>query len=151
MQPRLRPAARALVLDPADRALLVQFRFAHGDVWATPGGGIDHGEAHTEPAQAPIFAPISAPDAGMGVGGSRHASGRGHPLHQYCRNVWNRRCSSARNRSSRPSSAAIDSTVWSSTSQSPQSPSNVRRSTDRDPPRSRVAKCKRPLPVVASW
>ena len=33
------------MLDPHDRVLLVRFRFPHGDVWATPGGGIDGGEA----------------------------------------------------------------------------------------------------------
>ncbi len=41
---RLRPATRALVLDPAGRALLVRFRFPPGDVWAPPGGGIHPGE-----------------------------------------------------------------------------------------------------------
>jgi G:T/U-mismatch repair DNA glycosylase/8-oxo-dGTP pyrophosphatase MutT (NUDIX family) len=38
----LRRAVRALVLDPADRVLLVQFRFG---VWAPPGGGVDPGES----------------------------------------------------------------------------------------------------------
>ncbi len=41
---RLRPATRALVLDPAGRVLLVRFRFPHGPVWAPPGGGIHPGE-----------------------------------------------------------------------------------------------------------
>jgi 8-oxo-dGTP pyrophosphatase MutT (NUDIX family) len=40
----LRPAARAIVLDPAERILLVHFRFPAGSFWATPGGGIDEGE-----------------------------------------------------------------------------------------------------------
>jgi len=35
---------RAIVLDPDDRVALVRFRFPHGDVWATPGGGIEEGE-----------------------------------------------------------------------------------------------------------
>ncbi|TCO45142.1 putative N-acetyltransferase YhbS [Kribbella antiqua] len=35
--PRLRPAARAVVLDPDDRILLVRFEFPSGPIWATPG------------------------------------------------------------------------------------------------------------------
>ncbi len=38
-----REAVRAVVLDPADRILLVQFDFG---VWAGPGGGLEHGEDH---------------------------------------------------------------------------------------------------------
>lgn len=41
---RLRPAARAVLLDPDDRALLVRFDFGDRVVWATPGGGIEPGE-----------------------------------------------------------------------------------------------------------
>ncbi len=66
MQPRLRPAARALVLDPANRVLLVQFRFAHGDVWATPGGGVDHGEAHTEALRRELHEEVGYTDARIG-------------------------------------------------------------------------------------
>jgi 8-oxo-dGTP diphosphatase len=43
--PRLRPAVRAIVLDPADRILLVRFDFDGRIVWACPGGGIEDGEA----------------------------------------------------------------------------------------------------------
>lgn len=42
-EPRLRPAARALVVDPDDRVLLVRFEWTM-TVWATPGGGIEAGE-----------------------------------------------------------------------------------------------------------
>ena len=45
---RLRQAARAVVLDPADRILLVRFQFPRRTVWATPGGGVDHGETHEQ-------------------------------------------------------------------------------------------------------
>lgn len=45
---RLRQAARAVVLDPADRILLVRFEFPARTVWATPGGGIDDGETHEQ-------------------------------------------------------------------------------------------------------
>jgi len=41
---RIRPAARALVLDDDGRVLLVRFEFPDTSVWATPGGGIDEGE-----------------------------------------------------------------------------------------------------------
>ncbi len=45
---RLRQAARAVVLDPADRILLVRFEFPTRSVWATPGGGIEEGETPAE-------------------------------------------------------------------------------------------------------
>ncbi len=41
---RIRLAARAVVVDPADRILLVRFEFPGRTVWATPGGGIEPGE-----------------------------------------------------------------------------------------------------------
>ena len=40
----MRRAARAMVLDPDDRVLLVEFTFPEVVVWATPGGGIADGE-----------------------------------------------------------------------------------------------------------
>ena len=43
--PRLRPAARAVVLDPSDRILLVRFEFSDGPLWATPGGGLEGEES----------------------------------------------------------------------------------------------------------
>ncbi|WP_344840957.1 GNAT family N-acetyltransferase [Kribbella ginsengisoli] len=44
--PTLRPAARAVVLDPEDRILLLRFEFADGHaVWAPPGGGVEAGES----------------------------------------------------------------------------------------------------------
>ena len=42
---RIRPAARAVVLDPHDRILLVRFEFPHRSFWATPGGGIEESES----------------------------------------------------------------------------------------------------------
>jgi 8-oxo-dGTP diphosphatase len=45
---RIRAAVRAVVLDPADRILLVRFQFPDGHVWATPGGGIEPGESEDE-------------------------------------------------------------------------------------------------------
>ena len=45
---RLRQAARAVVLDPADRILLVRFDFPARVVWAAPGGGLEPGETHEQ-------------------------------------------------------------------------------------------------------
>jgi 8-oxo-dGTP diphosphatase len=44
--PRLRHAARALILDEADRLLLCRFTFTDPSrvVWAAPGGGVEPGE-----------------------------------------------------------------------------------------------------------
>jgi 8-oxo-dGTP diphosphatase len=46
---RLRPAARAIILDEDDRVLLCRFQFARDGrevvVWATPGGGVEPGES----------------------------------------------------------------------------------------------------------
>jgi 8-oxo-dGTP pyrophosphatase MutT (NUDIX family) len=40
----MRSAVRAVLLDPAERILLVQFDFEGRIVWACPGGGIEDGE-----------------------------------------------------------------------------------------------------------
>ena len=42
---RLRPAARAVVLDPLGATLLVRFDFGDRVVWATPGGGVEDSES----------------------------------------------------------------------------------------------------------
>lgn len=42
---RIRPAVRALVLDPQHRVLLVRFEFPDGTRWALPGGGLEPGES----------------------------------------------------------------------------------------------------------
>lgn len=41
---RIREAARALIVDPDDRVLLVRFEFPAGTRWALPGGGLEPGE-----------------------------------------------------------------------------------------------------------
>ena len=41
----LRPATRALVVDPGKRTLLVRFEWPDRVVWAPPGGGIEAGES----------------------------------------------------------------------------------------------------------
>ena len=46
---RMRIAARALILDPDNRVLLVRFEFPDEvALWAMPGGGVDDGETHEE-------------------------------------------------------------------------------------------------------
>lgn len=45
---RIRRAVRAVVVDPADRILLVRFEFPTRTVWATPGGGAEPGETDEE-------------------------------------------------------------------------------------------------------
>jgi 8-oxo-dGTP diphosphatase len=45
---RIREAARALVLDPDHRVLLVRFEFPDGTRWALPGGGLEPGETHVD-------------------------------------------------------------------------------------------------------
>jgi len=47
-EPRLRRAARALVLDEADRILLVRFSARDREIWLTTGGGIEEGETDEE-------------------------------------------------------------------------------------------------------
>ena len=51
-EPRLRPAARALILDDRDRILLCKFEFLRAGrtvvVWAAPGGGVEPGETLLE-------------------------------------------------------------------------------------------------------
>ena len=46
--PLIRVGARAVVLDPAGRILLVRFEFPHRSFWATPGGGVREGETHEQ-------------------------------------------------------------------------------------------------------
>ncbi|HEY3559343.1 MAG TPA: GNAT family N-acetyltransferase, partial [Kribbella sp.] len=46
--PRLRPAARGVIVDDEERVLLVRFEFADGPLWATPGGGLEAGETVLE-------------------------------------------------------------------------------------------------------
>lgn len=45
--PALREAARAVVLDPDDRVMLLRYD-ENGGFWATPGGSLEPGETHHE-------------------------------------------------------------------------------------------------------
>lgn len=45
---RLRDAARAVILDPGGRILLVRFEFPERSLWACPGGGVEPDESHED-------------------------------------------------------------------------------------------------------
>jgi 8-oxo-dGTP pyrophosphatase MutT (NUDIX family) len=64
---RIRPAARAIVLDPDDRILLVRFLFPTGKTfWATPGGGIEAGESSEEAIRRELFEETGLADVEVG-------------------------------------------------------------------------------------
>jgi 8-oxo-dGTP pyrophosphatase MutT (NUDIX family) len=52
---RIRLAARAVVLDPDDRILLVCFEGTEHTVWLTTGGGIDEGETDEEAVRRELW------------------------------------------------------------------------------------------------
>jgi 8-oxo-dGTP diphosphatase len=58
-----REAARAVVLDPADRILLVRFSFG---VWAGPGGGLDPGETHVAALRRELAEELGLDDPPIG-------------------------------------------------------------------------------------
>jgi ADP-ribose pyrophosphatase YjhB (NUDIX family) len=62
----LREAVRAVVLDDEDRLLLVRFAFAHGPVWATPGGGIEQGETHHAAIRRELHEEVGLADVVVG-------------------------------------------------------------------------------------
>jgi ADP-ribose pyrophosphatase YjhB (NUDIX family) len=65
---RLRPAARALVLDENDRILLVRFEFPWVDypVWAPPGGGLEPGESAEDGVRRELAEETGLVDAPLG-------------------------------------------------------------------------------------
>jgi ADP-ribose pyrophosphatase YjhB (NUDIX family) len=64
---RIRPAARAVVLDPDDRILLVRFLFPSGKTfWATPGGGIEAGESSEQAIRRELVEETGLSDATIG-------------------------------------------------------------------------------------
>jgi len=66
-EPRLRVAARAVVLDPDDRVLLVRFEFTDRVVWATPGGGIEEGETDEQAIRRELVEEAGLDDFALGA------------------------------------------------------------------------------------
>ena len=63
---RIREAVRAIVLDTADRILLVRFEFPGGTRWALPGGGIEPGESHIDALHRELAEEVGLLDAAIG-------------------------------------------------------------------------------------
>ena len=64
---RIRDAARAVVLDPDDRVLLVRFEFPiTGTRWALPGGGVDPGEDHVTALRRELVEEVGLHDVEIG-------------------------------------------------------------------------------------
>jgi ADP-ribose pyrophosphatase YjhB (NUDIX family) len=64
---RIRPAARAIVLDPDDRILLVRFEFPNRSLWATPGGGIEPGETPEDAIRRELHEETGLAEAEIGA------------------------------------------------------------------------------------
>jgi ADP-ribose pyrophosphatase YjhB (NUDIX family) len=63
---RIRSSVRAVVLDPADRILLVRFEFPQVTVWATPGGGVEPGETEEEALHRELDEELGLTDVEVG-------------------------------------------------------------------------------------
>jgi 8-oxo-dGTP pyrophosphatase MutT (NUDIX family) len=64
---RLRPAARAIVVDEDERVLLVRFDFpGKPPVWATVGGGLEPGETHEQAARRELAEEAGLADVELG-------------------------------------------------------------------------------------
>jgi 8-oxo-dGTP pyrophosphatase MutT (NUDIX family) len=64
---RIRPAVRALILDPDDRVLLVRFEFPNtGRRWALPGGGVEPGESDEDALRRELAEELGLSDVVIG-------------------------------------------------------------------------------------
>ena len=65
-EPRIRPAARGLVVTPDHHVLLVRFEFPAGTRWALPGGGLDAGEDHVAALRRELREEVGLVDVTIG-------------------------------------------------------------------------------------
>ena len=66
-EPILRHAARVILIDGADRVLLLKWRLQSGDhIWITPGGGLAAGEHHGEAALRELAEEVGLRDVSLG-------------------------------------------------------------------------------------
>jgi 8-oxo-dGTP diphosphatase len=63
---RIREAARALILDPEDRVLLVRFEFPGGTRWALPGGGLEPGETPLDAIRRELIEEVGLAEVEIG-------------------------------------------------------------------------------------
>lgn len=63
---RIRPAARAVILTPDSRIVLVRFEFPAGTRWALPGGGLHPGEDHVTALKRELIEEIGLIDVEIG-------------------------------------------------------------------------------------
>ena len=59
--PTVRHAARVILLDEADRVLLVRFEYAGRRWWATPGGALEGDETHAQAGESLLTSGFSEP------------------------------------------------------------------------------------------
>ncbi|MEV7010233.1 NUDIX domain-containing protein [Streptosporangium sp. NPDC051022] len=64
--PRIREAARAIVLDEDDRVLLLRYDEGDGVFWATPGGALDPGEDHRAAVRRELSEELGVTDVELG-------------------------------------------------------------------------------------
>ncbi|MGO9854575.1 MAG: NUDIX hydrolase [Acidimicrobiales bacterium] len=62
----LREAVRAVVTDTEARLLLVRFGFGEAPLWATPGGGVEHGESDEAAIRRELHEEVGLHDVEVG-------------------------------------------------------------------------------------
>ncbi|MCT9113172.1 NUDIX hydrolase [Streptomyces mirabilis] len=75
--PRLREAARVIVLDGDDRVLLLRYE-ENGGFWAVPGGSLEPGETHLDAAHRELHEELGVID--MKVGPELAVRTKDHPV-----------------------------------------------------------------------